>query len=86
MTAKEARQRYGPTAILGSVGLLVAILAAAGFARKEDLAAERAARIGADSMIRAEQAKVNNEIMRKLDCSLFDLPKGCRDTMAPRER
>jgi hypothetical protein len=26
-----------------------------------------------------------NRVERKLDCALFELPKGCKDTMSPRE-
>src|SRR5690606_32957296 len=32
----------------------------------------------------ARQDSINYEILRKLDCALFELPRGCRDQLSPR--
>lgn len=34
--------------------------------------------------IRARQDSINTQMLRKLDCALFDLPRDCRSTLAPR--
>jgi hypothetical protein len=57
--------------------IAIAVLASAGFVRNHELEA-------AIVKIKWEQDQVNYEMLRKLDCALFDLPRDCRERMAPR--
>lgn len=34
--------------------------------------------------VEARQDSITYEILRKLDCALFELPRGCRDQLSPR--
>lgn len=34
--------------------------------------------------LRAREDSLNHEILRRLDCALFDLPRDCRHVLAPR--
>lgn len=73
MTDRSKAVLAVPGAIVALVIVIVGILSAAQFARAGD--------------VEALQVKHNSDIdrvERKLDCALFDLPRGCRETMAPR--
>lgn len=63
--------------IMAAAALLVGLLVAAGFERKEDHDAD------------IEHLKAKNEadllrVERKLDCALWEIPKGCRERMEAR--
>jgi acetylglutamate kinase len=73
-------------AVLGLSALLVVLLAAAGIERKEDHDADIDQLRAEQEAARSAQAVINDQLLRKLDCALFDLPRNCRETMAPRER
>lgn len=82
MTVKN--QKITAAGILAAAVILTAILALSGFVRDKDLAAEVAARLAADSLLRIEIRANDNLTQRKLDCALFNLPSNCRATMSPR--
>lgn len=75
MTKQDATKYFGiPGAVIALAGVLALVLALAGFATKSDLHA-----------VETRQQQINDEILRKLDCALWDLPRGCRETMSPRQ-
>lgn len=54
-------------------------------ARVDSIAAAlRSEQAGAIHRTQARQDSINYEILRKLDCALFELPRGCRDVLSPR--
>lgn len=77
-----------PAAILATFLVVAIVVSAVGLEGKqshnEDISNTR---VYADSLSRAQseaQAAINNEILKKLDCAIWQLPKNCRDTMSPR--
>jgi hypothetical protein len=77
MTRQDLTERGTKWAalVLGGAALMAVLIAAVGFETKQGHAEDIA-------KVRAEQEM----ILRKLDCALFDLPHGCRNTMAPRSQ
>lgn len=82
--------------ILAVIGTCAAYTAASARVAVQVMGLERRARVDSiAAALRSEQGAViqrsqarqdsiNYEILRKLDCALFELPRGCRDQLSPR--
>lgn len=73
MTKADSKYLAIPAAIAGAIALGVLLLSSLGFVKRDEL-----------MEVKEEQAAINVEILRRLDCALFDLPRGCKENMAPR--
>ena len=67
----------GIPAALATTAVIIAWLLSAAFVTREQHDDDL-------DQIKHTQEAINAEILRKLDCALWNLPLNCRDTMSPR--